>query len=283
MGDLETGNPPARRGRHHPAAVSAISTTDDHRENVDRPPTTGPYGPGPMPDPIFAHPRLAAVYDDLEDDRPDLDHYEAIVTELGARSVLDVGCGTGVLALRLAATGHEVVGVDPAAASLAVARAKPHADRVRWIDGDATTLPADLQVDLAVMTGNVAQVFTTDEAWAATLAGVHAALRPGGHLVFETRRPEVRAWEGWDGRRGRTDQLEWWYDLLEVAEPLVTFRWSFRFASDGAVLTSDSTLRFRTRDEVEESLVRAGLMVSDVREAPDRPGLEMVFVAHRPG
>ena len=154
-----------------------------------------------MPDPIFAHPRLAAIYDDLEDDRPDLDHYEAIVAELGARSVLDVGCGTGVLALRLAATGHDVVGVDPATASLAVARAKPHAERVRWIDGDATTLAADLQVDLAVMTGNVAQVFTTDEAWTATLAGIHAALRPGGHLVFETRRPEVRAWEGWDGRR----------------------------------------------------------------------------------
>jgi len=236
-----------------------------------------------VPDPIFAHPRLAALYDELEADRADLVHYEALVDELGARAVLDVGCGTGVLALRLAARGLEVVGVDPAAASLAVARAKPGADRVRWIDGDATTLPPDLAVDLAVMTGNVAQVFTTDEAWAATLAGIHAALRPGGHLVFETRRPEVRAWEGWDGLGERTDDLEWWYELVEVAEPLVTFRWSFRFASDGALLTSDSTLRFRTRVEVETSLERAGLVLDDVRDAPDRPGKELVFVAHRPG
>lgn len=243
-----------------------------------------------MPDPIFAHPRLAAVYDELEDDRVDLDAYMALADELGARSVLDVGCGTGVLALRLAATGRDVVGVDPAPASLAVARAEPGADRVRWIDGDATTLPSDVQVDLAVMTGNVAQVFTTDEAWAATLDAIHTALRPGGvrpggHLVFETRRPEARAWEGWDGLGGRTESLEWWYELLEVddrADGLrVSFRWSFRFADDGELLTSDSTLRFRTEDELRATLAAAGFAVDDIRDAPDRPGLEMVFVTHR--
>jgi hypothetical protein len=51
--------------------------------------------------------------------------------------------------------------------------------------------------------------------------------------------------------------------------------------SDGAVLTSDSTLRFRSRVEVEESLVDAGFVVDEVRDAPDRPGREFVFVARR--
>ena len=81
-----------------------------------------------------------------------------------------------------------------------MARAKPGAAAVTWLHGDATTLPRS-QVDLAVMTGNVAQVFVTDEDWAATLRGLHAAVRPGGHLVLETRRPERRAWEEWDGQR----------------------------------------------------------------------------------
>ena len=94
-----------------------------------------------MPDPILADPRLARIYDDLDADRTDLDHYESIVDELGARSVLDIGCGTGTFACRLAARGIEVVGVDPAAASLDVARAKPGAERVTWLLGDATTLP----------------------------------------------------------------------------------------------------------------------------------------------
>ena len=71
---------------------------------------------------------------------------------------MDLGCGTGVLALLLADRGCDVVGVDPAAASLAVARGKPGADRVRWIDGDASSVPdADIGAfDLATMTANVA-------------------------------------------------------------------------------------------------------------------------------
>jgi hypothetical protein len=55
------------------------------------------------------------------------------------------------------------------------------------------------------------------------------------------------------------------------------------FASDGAVFTSsDSTLRFRSRDEDLASLAAAGFAVIDVRDTPDRPGLELVFVAQRP-
>ena len=77
-----------------------------------------------VPDPIFADPRLASVYDAFDGDRDDLDFYLAVADELGAGTVLDVGCGTGCLALRLAARGLRVVGVDPAEASLDVARAK---------------------------------------------------------------------------------------------------------------------------------------------------------------
>jgi len=63
----------------------------------------------------------------------------------------------------------------------------------------------------------------------------------------------------------------------------VTFRSTFEFESDGAVLTSDSTLRFRTRDELTNSLSEAELSVREVRDAPDRPGREFVFIAQRPG
>jgi hypothetical protein len=73
--------------------------------------------------------------------------------------------------------------------------------------------------------------------------------------------------------------VETWGDLVEVNIPFVSFRTTFVFASDGAVLTSDSTLRFRERAEVIESLFNAGFVVRDVRDAPDRPGLEFVFIA----
>jgi len=131
-----------------------------------------------MPDRLFDEPRLAAVYDPLDPDRSDLEVYDALVDELGARSVVDVGCGTGTFACLLAGRGLEVTGVDPAAAMLAVARRKAHAERVRWVHGEAADLPP-LAVDLATMTGNVAQVFVDDQAWADTLAAAGRALRPG--------------------------------------------------------------------------------------------------------
>ncbi|MGI8700239.1 MAG: class I SAM-dependent methyltransferase, partial [Nocardioidaceae bacterium] len=75
-----------------------------------------------MADDIFEHPRLVAIYDALDPDRSDLDAYLAIADDLGAHRVLDVGCGTGTLALLLAERGFDVTGVDPASGSLAVAR-----------------------------------------------------------------------------------------------------------------------------------------------------------------
>lgn len=239
-----------------------------------------------MADAIFEDPRLVATYDTLNGPRDDLDHYAAILAEFGARSVLDVGCGTGVLARRLAAQGLSVIAVDPASASLDWARSQPGADQVEWLHGDATTLP-ELAVDAATMTGNVAQVFLTDADLAGTLAGIHRALRPGGALVFEARDPAVGAWRRWIPEHTCTSadvpgigQVTTWCDLLEAEPPYVRFRWTNVYP-DGDTLTSDSTLRFRERSELEAALDVAEFDVIDVRDAPDRPGLEFVFLARR--
>ncbi|HEX3592309.1 MAG TPA: methyltransferase domain-containing protein [Pseudonocardiaceae bacterium] len=240
-----------------------------------------------MPDALFAHPRLAPVYDAVDGDRDDLVAYLRIIDELGAQTVLDVGCGTGCLAMLLVASGRTVVGVDPAEASLKVAKSKDTDARVTWLHGDATTLP-DLSADMAVMTGNAAQVFLTDDDWTNTLAGIHTALRPGGHFVFETRRPERKAWEDWaaDPDHATVDLpgigvVELNMDVTDVSLPYVSFRYTYRFESDGEVIVSDSTLRFREQDEIESSLSATGYRVVDVREAPDRPSREFVFIAQR--
>jgi SAM-dependent methyltransferase len=240
-------------------------------------------------DAVFATRRLAGIYDLVEGERGDLDHYLAIAAEFGARSVLDVGCGTGTLACLLADRGVDVVGVDPAAASLDIARAKPGAGRVRWLRGDATTLP-ELQVDLATMTANVSHLILTNDDWSATLRGIRAALCPGGQLVFEARAPARKPWLRWnrEGTYQRLDipgagTVETWWDLNEVRGDYVSYRRTYVFGADGATLTSDSTRRFRSRAQIEDSLRSAGYTLVDVHDAPDRPNYEWVFVARKPG
>jgi SAM-dependent methyltransferase len=229
------------------------------------------------------------VYDDLDPDRSDLEAYVAIAQSLDARTVLDIGCGTGSFALMLADEGMDVIGLDPAAASLAVARGKPGAERVRWIPGDARALPP-LQVDLATMTANVAQAIVEPDDWHATLAAANSALRPGGWLVFETRVPSRRAWENWNPIDSRIavdipgiGRVESWEDVVDVSLPLVSFRSYTTFESDGTTLVSDSTLRFREQDELCADLVANGFGSIAIGEAPDRPGREWVFRASKLG
>jgi SAM-dependent methyltransferase len=239
-----------------------------------------------VPDAIFAHPRLAAVYDAFDGERADLLAYLDIAKELEAHRVLDVGCGTGSLAMLLAERGYAVVAIDPAEASLAVAKAKDPGGSVSWHYRDAAT-PPPVQADLAVMTGNVAQVFLTDPDWTRALRGIRAALRSRGYLVFETRRPECRVWEEWAARPARhtvdvggIGPVSQDFALTDVRPPLISFRHTYYFP-DGAIVSSDSTLRFRGRAQLEASLTAQKFEVLDVRDAPDRPGREFVFVARR--
>ncbi|MBM7095148.1 class I SAM-dependent methyltransferase [Bacillus sp. H-16] len=241
-----------------------------------------------MADKLFEDQRLADVYDFFDSaERPDLDPYIKLAEDLNARTVIDLGCGTGNLASRLAALGKKVIGVDPAAASLHVAKRKAYADKVKWVNGTIARLPDDVKADLVTITGNAAQVFLTEEEWISTLRKCRSHLVPGGRLVFEVRNPEKEAWKEWHRSYDVIEvpekgKIETWIDLLDVQFPLVTFRHTFVFHSDGTVLTSESTLRFRTKTEIMDSLSEANLVVEDVRDAPDRPGLEWVFIARNP-
>ena len=241
-----------------------------------------------MQDALFADRRLAGIYDVWEGERVDLPAYLTIVAEFGVRSVLDVGCGTGNWASLLAERGLEVIGLDPAAASLEVARTKPGAQRVRWIHGDVRSLPA-LAVDLATMTGNVSNVFLTQQEWLATLDGVRAALHPGGYLVFESVDPAGQPWLNWNRQStyvrresAEAGAFEGWLEVTGVDGDLVSTRRTYVFAADGATLISEGTRRYPPRPVIEDSLISASYELTDVRGAPDRPGLELVFIARKP-
>nr|WP_184027501.1 class I SAM-dependent methyltransferase [Deinococcus budaensis] len=244
----------------------------------------------------YVDPRLVVLYDRDNPRGADTDFYLNLAAELGARRILDLGCGTGLLTRELATVGwevggREVTGVDPASAMLAYAWQQPGAERVRWVEGDSSALGTP-DADLAIMTGNVAQVFLEEADWNATLRHLHAALRPGGHLAFESRNPEAREWEGWtrEATFERTDSpdgpLECWLEVVEVEEGRVHFVGHNLFTETGEHLVVNSELRFRSQAELTQSLVGAGFTVEQVygdwRWGPLIPASRvMVFVARR--
>jgi SAM-dependent methyltransferase len=241
----------------------------------------------------FSDPRLVDIYDTVNRYRPDAQpgFYVELAAELGATTIVDLGCGTGLITAELARAGFRMIGVEPSPRMLEIARRRPGCEHVRWIDGDATALGTPF-ADLAIMTGHVAQFFLTDVAWDQALSALHHAMRPAGHLAFETRNPRAREWEGWtaafrttceDPVAGRVDT---WVELDDERDGIVSYAIHYAFAATGEELVAPSRLRFRTEAELTESLSTAGFMIDrlhgdwDRRPAgPTTP--ELIIVATR--
>ena len=241
----------------------------------------------------FTDPRLVAVYDTVNPYATDAQpgFYARLAAELGAVSIVDLGCGTGLITCELARQGYRLTGVDPAPAMVDVARRRPYGDRVHWIDGDAGRVGTPA-ADLAIMTGHVAQFFVTDESWLEVLTALHAALRPGGRLAFESRNPGAREWERWipEARFVAEDpvagRVETWSEVHDVADGIVSYVNHYVFAATGEELVSPVRLRFRTLAELTRSLGDAGLVVERVygdwdRRAASPTTRELIVVAVR--
>lgn len=94
--------------------------------------------------------------------------------------ILDAGCGTGRVAIELAAKGFQVTGLDIDPAMLHAARAK--APELHWVEGDLATTDLGELFDTVVLAGNVL-IFVAPETEAEVLARCAGHLRPGGLLV----------------------------------------------------------------------------------------------------
>jgi len=110
----------------------------------------------------------------------------------GTGSVLELGIGTGRLALPLAAAGLSVTGIDSSPAMLELFRAKPEAERIHILEGDMTR-PDDLTsavFDVALVAFNTFFNVASEAGQGRCLAGITHVLHAGGFLVLETFVPD---------------------------------------------------------------------------------------------
>ena len=126
---------------------------------------------------VYEEPRLAELYDFLNPWTHQDDFYLAQARRLGG-PVLDLGCGTGQLAVRIAEEGIEVVGAEPAAGMIGVARARAGGERVEWVQSSGEALELGRRFRLVYMTGHAFQAVPTDEGATADLPALEVFRLP---------------------------------------------------------------------------------------------------------
>jgi len=227
------------------------------------------------------------VYDDIVVD-PCHDAVAAFLDELwdDVHDVLDVGCGTGLLAAELTARGYRVVGVDASHDMLERARDRLGPDAALTL-ANLPDLEVDGVFDAVVCTLDGITYLTPEELTPAAVAFA-SRLRPGGWLVFDVHTDAMMAFTvGQPIVEGEKDGHRF---VIESAVDPDTRRSDTRIEvippDGGAPFTEQHRQHFHQPADVEAAIVAAGFTTTAVRDGySDRPAdastLSATWIARR--
>jgi SAM-dependent methyltransferase len=140
--------------------------------------------------------RVAATYDESSTDMFAPAVVDPVVDFLAANAgggrALELGIGTGRIALPLTERGVDVHGIELSEAMAARLRAKPGGDRIDVTIGDISTTRVDGSFTLAYLVFNTVMNLTSQAAQVACFRNVAAHLEPGGSFVIEVMVPNLR-------------------------------------------------------------------------------------------
>ena len=216
-------------------------------------------------DEIFEDDFLASLYDHFNPWSASDDFYLQRALEFGG-PVLDLGCGTGMLAARIASVGIEVTGVDPAVGMLKVARSRPGTERVTWVHSDGQSLDLPKRFRLIYMTGHAFQALLNDEDAVAVLSAAGRHLAPDGRFIFESRNPVAREWQEWQpgnswkveiAPHGRVEESN--ETAFDDRRGIARITHRYRFLDRGTERVSHSRIRFIDHDHIGRLIDEAGL------------------------
>jgi len=217
---------------------------------------------------MYSDADAAELYDVLNPWDPAIWPSDAFYHDLvmAARSVLDVGCGTGSMLHRARDVGHagRLVGLDPDGAALDRGRRRPD---IEWVLGAAADARWRDEFELATMTSHAFQCLVGDDELHASLVAIRSALRADGHFAFETRHPQARAWEGWNPSNVADvvdfsgGALRVWHNVEHIIGDVVTFTGTTAEAHGGVLRVDRTSLRFLDPTTLDAFLTRAGFKI----------------------
>src|SRR6478735_4821186 len=148
------------------------------------------YGPATYGD------RVADVYDEWYDTVDPAEECALLAELAGGGRVLELGIGTGRIALPLAAAGIEVQGVDSSPAMVKQLQAKPGGDAIPVTIGDMADVPVDGEFSLVFVVSNTFFMLPTPEAQERCFRNVAAHLPAGGRFLVQVFVPDTSRIEG---------------------------------------------------------------------------------------
>lgn len=234
---------------------------------------------------VEAYSRLAGVYDEIVVD-PCFPVWADFLDQLwredgeDVHAVLDVCCGTGLLAAELIGRGYRVKGVDASTAMLDRARRLlgPDADLERVVLPD---LPIEGVFDAAVSTFDGLN-YLERPALRLTLAAIARRLRPGGWLIFDLHTDAMLQLAGntpiITGDQDGTSFVI--HNLVDPVARTCDSRIEVTQSTDGAPYTEHHRQYFHTEADVRSALAEAGFdLVSVTNEYTHVPADESTLRA----
>lgn len=129
---------------------------------------------------------LASIYHEMYqhvfDYDKEFDFYDSILKKHNCTKVLEVGCGTGMLARRFLKNGYNYLGLDLYNEMLDIARVETKSDS--FIQCDMRKVSFERQFDSVLITGRSLAYVTENKGILDTLTGVHRSLKDKGLFVF---------------------------------------------------------------------------------------------------
>ena len=220
-----------------------------------------------MQDDGYFDERVAAAYDQTyayQFDPQVVDPVLDLLAELAAEGgALELGVGTGRIALPLARRGVSVHGIELSRAMADRLKAKPGADAVGVTIGDFSTTRVDGSFHLVYILVNTIMNLTSQEAQVACFRNVAAHLVPGGCFVMEVLVPELQRLPPGDTHRVfRADEQHWGIDEFDVPrQGLVSHH--FLHADGGRLERRSIPFRYAWPSELDLMAQLAGMRLRD--------------------